>query len=94
MITMGKLIEGTIRRAFISRRIAADLLGVTEPYLEDVIAGRRRASPEMAELICSVIEKEDPDALRGDFALYGALEDGWNVKRIRPEIIAALRAEA
>lgn len=92
MFTPAKIIEGAIRRAFLSRRGAAALLGVTEPYLDDVLAGRRRVSPEMAELVCQAIERDEPDLLRADFALYGALADGWDVRRINPEVLAALRA--
>ena len=85
------ILFGAIQRAGLMQKDAARLLGISPAYLSDVISGRRRVTPELAELVCDRIEKEDADALRADFALFGAMADGCDVRRIRPKAIVALR---
>ena len=84
------IVFSVIERAGLMQKDAARLLGISPAYLSDVISGRRRVTPEMAELVCDRIEQEHADALRADFALFGAMADGWDVRRIRPQAVLAL----
>ena len=60
---------------------AAARIGISAAYLNDMLKGRRRVSPEIVELVVDRIETQDKDAARTVLHKLGAAADGWIIFR-------------
>lgn len=75
-------VDACLRRHRLSRKEAAEKLGISQGYLCDVLKGRRRVTPELANLVAERIETESKNEFLSDVHYLGALQDGWKVSRL------------
>lgn len=82
VIDIPGILRGSLSRAGISQQEAARLMCISPQYLCDVMAGRRRVTPEMAALWAAKVERGDKVALWRALCILGAEADGWDTDAI------------
>jgi hypothetical protein len=81
-VTITALLKDSLGRSEVTQRGAAKLMGISPQYLHDVIAGRRRLTPELLSLWVNLVETMEKEELRQSLSILGAEADGWDTQAI------------